>query len=460
MQCPQCHSENPTEARVCRACGASLTGAPALLTASQAAPLPSGASRVHRPPRPDGAAAKAGAPDAAIMTAIPLREPRRHRRLWLMVIVFGVLGVGAVVAISVPLYVRSQDAEAAELAFDRGCRLHQLDNEEAAFGQFQLAMAQPSMRARIRAYLLDYVRKQEEGDLTVTNRLLDRLEPDWRDSPEVIGKLAEYARIIKSGRDTWQRKAAVVRLGEMGNKRSLRVLIRTLLDWDLRESAVEALDRIDRNWRRSDEAAELIPLMVEAVRWDQPDGLGHAAIRALGAVADRRGIYPLVMSTIEGGYVADHAVESLRAIDRDWTFSAEAAEAAKDLANLLTHFDEHVRRGAAEALGRLKSTAATGRLIELVGALDDGASRAAAEALSRMDPNWGATEAGRKIFPKLLAALEDEKGFHGRLAAELLGHLGDRRAIEPLKNVIEHRRDYSLSRTAKETLKKFGVSVP
>ncbi len=70
--------------------------------------------------------------------------------------------------------------------------------------------------------------------------------------------------------------------------------------------------------------------------------------------------------------------------------------------------------------------------------------KVAAEALAKVDPNWRKSEAARAAIPTFMAALkeqalkeQDSAMLEG--AAEALGEIGDKRAIEPLVAALPHK---------------------
>ena len=275
------------------------------------------------------------------------------------------------------------------------------------------------------------------------------------------------------------RATAIGKLGQSGDSRAVEPLAAALLDKDsiLREAAAEALGRIDPNWARSEAAKRVGPALVAALR-NEDCGMRRAAAEILGKIADTRAVEPLVVALRDTEYrvrqvaaetlgrigdsraleplmagLGDHesdvrkaATEALERIDPNWARSRAASRAVPIVLEALNHKNSAVRQTAAAALGKIGDA----RAVEpLVAALEDSVSdvrREAATELDRIDPDWRRSEAAKRAVPTLLEALKDRAKQWA--AAEVLGSVGDARAVEPLMGVLTDQHAYTDARQA------------
>ncbi|HEX7315154.1 MAG TPA: HEAT repeat domain-containing protein [Pyrinomonadaceae bacterium] len=151
---------------------------------------------------------------------------------------------------------------------------------------------------------------------------------------------------------------------------------------------------------------------------------------------------------------ADWLVEGLR--DPSVYVSRGAAKALAELnppvserlVALLADEDANVRRRAVEVLAHVEDARAVGHLIDALKDEDLIIRREASEALAkRRDP--------RAVLP-LIDALGDADGWVRFNAAEGLGNTGDPRAVEALAAVLDEE-EFSLGRRAAEALAQVGV---
>jgi HEAT repeat protein len=127
---------------------------------------------------------------------------------------------------------------------------------------------------------------------------------------------------------------------------------------------------------------------------DQDYDIRRSAVEALGRIKDGRAIEPLLI-------------------------------AMKDQSS-------YVYSAAAESLASLKDTSSIEPLIIILANQSKDIREIAAETLEKIDPSWRKTKAALNSVPKLIAELNN-KNFEIRgAAAEALGNIEDRRAIEPL----------------------------
>jgi HEAT repeat protein len=242
------------------------------------------------------------------------------------------------------------------------------------------------------------------------------------------------------------REEAAKALGRLGDKKAVELLIQALMNKDSRYRirAAEVLDKM--GWNAENDTEKAYYLIAKG-KWDDLEALGKPAVEpliivlkdesrdvragaaeALGKIGDKRAIEPLIQTLKNENSIGD--LEKLEDPDR-LPFMQALKETNK---NEYDHYYD--RAGAvAEALGKIGFPA----VVPLIQALNDenGYVRAgAAEALGKIGDK-------RAIEP-LIQALRDDNllrsvrsGVRAR-AAEALGRIGDKRAVEPLIQVSKN----------------------
>jgi HEAT repeat protein len=182
--------------------------------------------------------------------------------------------------------------------------------------------------------------------------------------------------------------------------------------------------------------------------------LQKAAVAALGQIADKRAVAPLVEMLRGKDFDLQQAV--IRALIQIGSASVEALGVA------LSDEEEMASVSAANALGAIGGKRAAELLIA---AFEDqegkgeqpkvpeariSRRRAAATALGKIRD-------ARAVLP-LVKALQDKDSLLRKAAVLALGQIGDKRAIKPLTAVLEDQ-DGSIKQAAAEALYKMGCEV-
>ena len=236
------------------------------------------------------------------------------------------------------------------------------------------------------------------------------------------------------------RKAAVDALGKIAAQledATLRarevepVLIGSLGDnsIDVRQAAAKALDQIGwkpgkdkdaatywiatQNWEECIKIGEpAVQPLIYALK-DNVDSVRREAAKALGIIGDARSVEP-ILPVLED---SDADIRKIAA----WTLGQIGdARAVEPLIVALKDQDWEVRRSAATALGKIGNEHAVEALIDLLEMMS-GANDVAADALAKI---------GAPAVEPLIASLKNWKV--SEVAAEMLGKIGDARAVEPL----------------------------
>jgi len=241
--------------------------------------------------------------------------------------------------------------------------------------------------------LLDQLRRTDDGQAH---------EP-FIQALTAIGALAVEPLISHLAHaDARTRYAAIEALGNIGDPRAVAPLAAYLrsADGQARQRAVEALGKIgDRR---------VVPALVACLE-DRNEDIRVLAVEALGKIADPRAV-PALIAQLEGGSRA-------------------------------------VRAAAAEALNRIDDPRALEVLISRLGSADWWTHRPTVQALVRLGP----AAAG-----PVTARLYDSDYRVRRGAAEVLGQIGDLRAIEPLIERLEDT-DWRVSQAARDALVQIGA---
>ena len=295
------------------------------------------------------------------------------------------------------------------------------------------------------------------------------------------------------------RQGAAQELGEIADKRVIKLLIMSLKDEDngVRIEAAEALVKILPKLKDTSAVEPLIAALTDEDHW-----VRKSAAEALGIIGDIRAISHLITSLKDWELVAEEALKALVKIgvfavdpliatlkDVNSYSRLRAARAlgmikdkraTETLISILKDVGEesHIRASAAYALGEIKDSRAVEPLIaDLMntgrGSFDkDAAAEALGEigapaveylilamkdeaARSHAIKALGKTKDPRAVDP-LISALEDKaQGVRFR-AAESLGDIMDVRAIYPLMTTLADR-DRWVRTVAARSLAKIGT---
>ena len=88
-------------------------------------------------------------------------------------------------------------------------------------------------------------------------------------------------------------RAAAEALGKIGDKKAIEPLIIALRSLFVRYAAIEALERIEPEWHKTEVAKKQVPEFINALR-DKNSDIRKAAARVLGKIGDERAIGPLI----------------------------------------------------------------------------------------------------------------------------------------------------------------------
>ena len=278
-----------------------------------------------------------------------------------------------------------------------------LSNEEAAEKLSQIA-----------EFLNQFKGDRKSDQPLPLTLLLDLLEDPnprvrWR-AVEALGVLKKPEKILDSLITALQDPNSVVRwnaaiaIGEFGDSRATLPLLDVLQDdsKDVREIA---------NWALVELGEKIVFPLIDVLTTHQDWWFRRDAARILGLIGDERATAPLIQ-----------ALDDQR---------------------------ERVRESAAEALGRLGGALAIKALIL---ALQDEYGHTRENAVKAL------TMKGPKAVEQLIPALEHPNKMIRISLCEVLGILGDPRAIKPLQK-LRHDSDFKLRRYAAKALKQIQQKI-
>jgi len=322
-------------------------------------------------------------------------------------------------------------------------------------------------------YLLISLLKDPDNNIrrAALNTLEHKMLNDFRAVTPLISALKDE--------DSFVRQNAARLLGEKGDPEAVEPLIIALKDQDndVRIETATALGRIKDNravaalvitlkdpyiYVRSASCGALgnigdsqaIGPLSEALR-DSESFVSFAAVEALGKTKDKRAIEPLIQGMLYFGYDAKKALEE---IDPEWEVSEYARNAVQYFIDSLSSLDKDIRESAAYALGLLKDDRAFEPLIL---ALRKRQGFDYIESiLKTFNPQWYSTEAAERSVPYFIEGLKGQDRDACIASIWALNRIKDRRAIEPLVDLLKSE-DNTIRESAAFTLEKItGKKYP
>ncbi len=253
------------------------------------------------------------------------------------------------------------------------------------------------------------------------------------------------------------REQAARQLGNLGDPKAVEMLISALKD---RGPSVRRIAAISLGQLKDERAVE--PLI--AAMKDRNPAMRKAIFTSLGQIGDSRAM-PLLMVALK-----DVDVEIRRVAG--FALANMGAFAVEPLIEKIGDEDEYVRKEAMGILGKIRDPRAFPPLVEAL--MSGRADRAmAATALSTM--GWEPVTAeerymfafvkgnheepvhdGSKAIPALLSLVSDPFPDIRRAVIQALGQINDRRAVEPLKKILQADDNPEVRDTAARALGIIG----
>ncbi len=256
---------------------------------------------------------------------------------------------------------------------------------------------------------------------------------------------------LRTNRHKRNRLRTIRALGELKDSRAVPALKKAGQgeDKEISEAVEEALRRIgSATWSRASATEalgqigdpEAVPALLRCLR-DPNSTVRLRGARALVGVGDpgAAGGLARILKTEEDAEVRLQAVGALGII------GIGNPAAVRACINALADPSRSVRSRAAQALGRLASPKAA---LPLVKALGDSYWSV------RRDAENSLTSLGPRAVPPLVESLTSRKRTVRIRAARILGIIGDRRALTPLRKLLKTEKDASVVTAAKAAVAK------
>ena len=295
------------------------------------------------------------------------------------------------------------------------------------------------------AEVLDKLKWQPGDDTERVQYLLAKKE--WNGLAKVGEPAVEPLIQSLKDKESDVRKGAAEALGTIGDARAVKPLVQALNDdyWDVNKSAAEALGRI------GEPAVESLIAALE----DKSAVVRRGAAKALGEIGDKSAVVPLIQALKDER--ADVRYEAAEALGN------MGEPAAEPLILALGDRDSDVRKKAAEALGKVGDVRAVEPLVRALKDRDSDVRKKVTKTLDKL--GWTPrddTERVRYLFAKkdwdalvmvgepavthLIPALEDGDSTVRKSTAEVLGKIGDVKAVGALVRALKDEKARPSSR--------------
>lgn len=290
-------------------------------------------------------------------------------------------------------------------------------------------------------------------------------------------KVESLIHVIKHG-SFLQHEEAIKALEEIGDKRAIAPLVEVLKGEFQSRTKRFAADTLEKLGWEPAENTDKAYLLIVKERWEELAELGLEYLILALKGGNERQVMPYFVK------IGKSAVEPLiKALEsKNYERGAIATilgelgdkKAVESLAQILKDRDESydLKRKVAQALNKLNFEprdniervyllAATNRWDEAA-ELGEPAIEPLIQVLRRFGKP-GAREAfakiGKPAVGSLIQALEDHAGWARFSTATALGEIGDKRAVEPLTQLLKNEKDDEIKEAAEKALEKIKIKV-
>jgi HEAT repeat protein len=291
-----------------------------------------------------------------------------------------------------------------------------------------------------------------------------------------VSAVPVFIEAVEKGYD-WVGSRAIESLGKIGDPRAIEPLLVALKKQSRRDSlriTEEALNKIDPNWRKTEEGKsavmKLVPLLKDK-SFEVCTNVKKALIMIGESVTE-----PLFTALLYDYSGPNYAEEILQEINPNWVNSETARHAIPMFIGALKDNDFHVREAAdkllvrlgiawrdsemgnavipiliaalkdtdfhirwtvVKVLGEIASRNVMEPLIMELKDIDDSVRDQATKALENIDPNWRRSQEIKSALPNFLEALKDNNPRVRVDAAKGLGKIGDISSVGPLVEALK-----------------------
>ncbi len=235
--------------------------------------------------------------------------------------------------------------------------------------------------------------------------------------------------LISALKKNWWKEEAAIALGKIGDKRADRPLMEVLIDKDyrVRESAVEALNQIVPDWRKSKDIQEFLPAIIKSLK-SKDIYIGNASAVILGEIGDKKAVVPLLDAlSRQERFVKQEAAVSLGRIGDKL--------AVEGLIAALRDPNKYVKENSARALGEIGDRRAVGPIVQML------KQEKEEQVLIAAVNSLGELKDKRSV--KALITLSNHQ--YQTIKADsilALGKIGDSRAVEPIIKLLKDDDEY------------------
>ena len=316
---------------------------------------------------------------------------------------------------------------------------------------------------------------------------LKKIDPPWRQNKEIHSVISYLVKALANNDDNiYVCKIAAEALGKIGPtavKAVFHLVVKALINSNngVRMAAVDALEKIDPQWRQSEWTQNTIFHFVKALAESNSYSNQLAAANALGQIGPiavkavpylvktlNSSIYsnvrkaaayalgkidPTAVKTVphlvkalasSDNDVRKAAADALKKIDSKWPQNKGIQSAIPHLVKALSNSDNNfLRKAMADILGKIGSIAvkAVPHIVKALADSDSDVRKAAADALEKIDSQWRQNEGTQSVIPHFVKALAENHYIYIRkAAADALGQIGST-AVKAIPYLVKSLAD-------------------
>ena len=271
-------------------------------------------------------------------------------------------------------------------------------------------------------YLIKVLADKENDVRRATAVALEKIEPRWRKSKSTAQAIRQLLKELEN--EDWEvRNATAAALGDIGTSsvRTISKLAKLLIDSDkrVRGTAIESLEKIESEWRKSEGTRKAISYFVKALG----DSKWIVRVSAVEALAE---IGPTSAKTA-APYLARALKDSVIDVQNAAGEALEKIDPTGKLREQEVAEGGYITSATDKALGEMDPEAAEAipHLIKKLIDSDRSVRIAARKELAKIDPKWPQTKNARSMIPYLVKeGLPDSRWIVRSSAAEALGDFG------------------------------------
>lgn len=321
------------------------------------------------------------------------------------------------------------------------------DKEDIATFQRDISyLAQLDAKIALGTFIDILTKSRDDSVMDTVLNALERLDPNWRDSPEA--KRAVNTLFAKLKTD----ETVAFWLANFKDERAIAPLIDQMAT---RGNVLTALNKISPDWRTNAAARDAVPRLIAKLRDTSTDR--RRLSEELWGVAytlgnlDDKSVDPVLIDVLNESFIVHQLTSSwvpeeiVKILGDRGDKSAVPALIlmVKRISESADQSEESIKSlkcEIAKSLAKIGDTSAIPSLVDL--SLDDDLKvhDAAYKALDEVDPNWRKSEVVKGYVPKLIDAIKYSGikyrtkviSYNRSYATKMLGEIGDTTVVAPL----------------------------